>query len=182
MRVDGNAPPFTGFETSATFTDPMLQLQAESMAEEQSQMMADSAAEMNARAEKQEANEEAVEAMRDQATAIRAGGLASGGALIVGGSVGSLGAANNNEVDKIWGQVDRGMAEPLNQVVGQAPAKKAEADATQARNLAEQKQWNIDDAKERRQRAEKQQDSSQTQLNQEMQAQRETTSFLLQRM
>jgi hypothetical protein len=182
MRVDGRAPPVAGFETSVTFTDPMLQLQAEAMAEEQNQMLTDSAAEMKARAEKQEANAEAVEAMREQADAIRTGGIAQGGTLIVGSGMHYAGGKVHSELLSEGGSTVQQGGEPLKDIVGKAPATKAEADAAQARNLAEQKQWNVDDAKERRQRAEKQQDNAMNQLNQEMRAQRETTSFILQRM
>lgn len=182
MRVNDKPPPFAGFETGATFNDPMLQLQAEAVAEEQGQMLADSDAEMRARAEKQEANDEVVKAMREQADAIRAGGMAQGSMLIAGGALQSVGAGKGSTDANLWGDKISKGAEPADAVVGKAPATKAEADATAARNRAEQKQWAADDAKERRQRAEKQQDTAMNQVQQELQAQRETTSFLLQRM
>lgn len=120
--------------------------------------------------------------MRDQASAIKTGGLMQGGMLVAGGGLESLGAGKNNKDAINWGGKAAAGGDSAGKVFGEASAKKADADATEARNLAEQKQWNIDDAKERRQRAEKQQDTASSQLNQEMQAKRETNSFLLQRM
>ena len=188
MRVNDKPPPFAGFETGATFNDPMLQLQAEAVAEEQGQMLADSDAEMKARAEKQEANDEAVKAMREQADAIKTGGVVSGSMVAAGGVLQITSAATASKLPEFSkyagrsGQTVGEMAPAADAVVGKAAATKAEADATAARNRAEQKQWAADDAKERRQRAEKQQDTAMNQAQQELQAQRETTSFLLQRM
>jgi hypothetical protein len=174
------------FETSARFNDPTLQLQAEAAAEEQTQALTDSAAEMKARGEKQEANDEAVEAMREQATAIRTGGIVSGSMTMAGGALqmggtGTKGKAISPYLNTSSDMVGKS-ADAANSVMGQAPAKQAEADATAARSRAEQKQWAADDAKERRQRAEKQQDTATNQIQQELQQKRETTSFLLQRM
>ena len=188
MRVNDRPAGFAGFETGATFNDPMLQLQAEAVAEEQGQMSADSDAEMRARAAKQEANDEVVKAMREQASAIKTGGLVGGSMVAAGGGLQATSTATATKLPEFSAYAATAAktagdsAKAADAVFGEAPAKKAEADATAARNRAEQRQWAADDAKERRQRAEKQQDTAMNQAQQELQAQRETTSFLLQRM
>lgn len=186
--------------------DPLLALVARQIELDESSYQAEKQLQSEARAARQEANEEAVQALHDKAQAVWRGALVQGAISGCGGLLQATGAAMSyaalsaqpaqasasTEQEAALrlaqakasaltssGQALAGVAGPLSQMTGEAQAIEHDATSARARDRAEQLGWQADDAGDRAQRADRQADGRLDALRGLLDAKREAMSAIL---
>lgn len=140
-----------------------------------------------ARAAKLAENETAVAEMREQASDIARGALLQGAIGVVAGGASITGACLDpkgvsSRVLVAGGDALGRLTGPAGQLVGEAPARRHEANAAAARSRAEASGWQVDDADERARRADRRADEGLAALERLLEGQREANAAILTRM
>jgi len=190
--------------SQSAITSPELVLMQMMIENDEVQSQADKAARDSAREVQRQAMQDELEAIEDQASAIRTGALIEGGLQIAGGSLTlasavsaapaseTAGAATQSNVSEpsIWtvpslqvgGQVATGLAQPAGKLFGEAAQTDAQHDAKAAAQQQEQASWLAEDAENHRQKVEKHAETVMQQVQGIVETQHQTTVAVLSNM
>src|SRR5262245_36090580 len=138
-------------ETNSVAMSPELVLLEMMIENDYNLSEADKAARDNARDVQLEAMKEELDAISDQANAIRAGALVEGSLTAAGGLLAIDGEACGDQELVKEGELYRGLAGPAGKLVSSLETD-AQHDAKQAAQAQEQASWVADDAEQHRQK------------------------------
>ena len=161
--------------TSSMVTSPELVLLEMMIENDYNLSEADKATRDNAREAQLEAMKEELDAISDQADAIRMGAFVEGSLQAAGGSMAIDGAASGDNALVKEGELYRGLAQPAGAFLGDAAQTDAEHDAKAAAQEQEQASWVADDAEEHRQKVELHAETMLKQVQSVLDTQHQTT-------